>query len=86
MYVCSACGYLFEDVDNADDLPDECPACTADPDKFVGYDSSLEPWGKKAVAAHVMFPDEDGADLRATNSALSSHIRFAVAGATKKGG
>jgi hypothetical protein len=27
-----------------------------------------------------MYPDEEGADLRAENSALSSHIRFALVG------
>ena len=84
MYVCTACGYLFEDVQSADDLPEECPACEADKDKFVEYDSRLEPWVKKAVAGYVMFPDGAGADQRATNSALAAKIRFAVAGATKK--
>lgn len=86
MYICTACGYLFEGVESADDLPDACPACEADPDKFVEYDRSLEPWVKKAVAGYVMYPDEDGANQRATNSALSAKVRFAVAGATKKDG
>jgi len=27
-----------------------------------------------------MYPDEEGADLRAENSDLSSHIRFAIVG------
>jgi hypothetical protein len=27
-----------------------------------------------------MYPDEEGADLRDENSALSSHIRFALVG------
>mgnify|MGYP001270280040 CR=1 FL=1 len=85
MYICTACGYLFEDADSIDDLPEVCPACEAGRDKFVGYDKSLEPWVKKAVAGYVMFPDEAGSDQRATNSALSAKVRFAVAGATSKG-
>ena len=84
MFVCSACGYLFEDVEKAEDLPEECPACTADPEKFVQYDQRLESWVKKAVAAHVMYPDAEGADLRAANSALSAHIRFALVGANRE--
>ncbi len=84
MFVCSACGYLFEDVEKAEDLPEECPACTADPEKFVPYDQRLESWVKKAVAAHVMYPDAEGADLRAVNSALSAHIRFALVGANRE--
>ncbi len=84
MFVCTACGYLFEDVESADNLPDECPACTATPDKFVEYEKGLEAWVKKAVAQHVAFPDEEGADLRDPNSALSSHVRFALVGAAKR--
>ncbi|MDA1191425.1 MAG: hypothetical protein O3A46_07040 [Candidatus Poribacteria bacterium] len=84
MFVCSACGFLFEDVKTDGELPDECPNCTASPDKFIAYDKKLEAWVKKAVVQHVQFPDEEGADLRAANSALSSHIRFALVGATKK--
>ena len=48
--------------------------------KYIPYDDRAERWVKRAVASHVMYPDEEGADLRAENSALSSHIRFAVVG------
>ena len=60
--------------------PEECPACTAPKEKYIPYDDRAERWVKRAVAAHVMYPDEEGADLRAENSALSSHIRFALVG------
>jgi len=85
MYVCTACGYLFEDVESADDLPDDCPVCEADRDKFIAYDSSLEAWVKKAVAGYAMFPDEVGSNLRASDSAVSNKVRFALVGATTKG-
>ena len=84
MFVCTACGYLFEDVTTDDELPTECPNCTADPDKFVQYDKGLETWVKKAVAQQIAFPDEDGANLRDPNSSISTHIRFALVGAAKK--
>ena len=77
MFVCIACGYLWKEADNP---PDECPACTAPKEKYIPYDDRAERWVKRAVAAHVMYPDADGADLRAENSALSSHIRFALVG------
>jgi rubredoxin len=77
MFVCVACGYLWKDATGP---PEECPACAAPKDKYVPYDDRAEKWVKKAVASHVMYPDEEGADLRAENSALSSHIRFALAG------
>ncbi len=77
MFVCTACGYLWKE---ADEPPDECPACTAPKEKYIPYDDRAERWVKRAVAAHVMYPDEEGADLRAENSALSSHIRFALVG------
>ena len=69
MFVCIACGYLWKEADNP---PEECPACTAPKEKYIPYDDRAERWVKRAVAAHVMYPDEDGADLRAENSALSS--------------
>ena len=53
---------------------------TAPKEKYIPYDDRAERWVKRAVAAHVMYPDEEGADLRAENSALSSHIRFALVG------
>jgi|SaaInl4_135m_RNA_FD_contig_41_2033278_length_1723_multi_9_in_0_out_0_2 predicted nucleic acid-binding Zn-ribbon protein len=84
MFVCIACGYLFEDGDSIDDLPEECPVCEAGRDKYVAYDSSLEAWVKKAVAGYAMFPDEAGSDLRAADSAVSNKVRFAVVGATRK--
>lgn len=77
MFVCAACGYLWTD---ATAPPEECPACTAPKEKFIPYDDRAERWVKRAVASHVMYPDEEGADLRAENSALSSHIRFAIVG------
>ena len=83
MFVCTACGYLFEGVETAEDLPEACPNCTASPEKFVQYDKKLEAWVKKAVAQHIAFPDEEGANLRYVNSSLSTHIRFALAGAAK---
>ena len=49
-------------------------------EKYIPYDDRAERHVKRAVAAHVMYPDEEGADLRAENSALSSHIRFALVG------
>ncbi|GIX07770.1 MAG: hypothetical protein KatS3mg115_2173 [Candidatus Poribacteria bacterium] len=84
MYVCTACGYLFEDVSSPEELPEVCPNCNATKDKFVEYDPALEAWVKKAVAQHIAYPDEEGADLRAPNSALSSHIRFAIVGAVRQ--
>lgn len=83
MYVCTACGYLFENVTSPDQLPEKCPNCEATKDKFVEYDERLESWVKKAVAQHVLYPDEEGADLRAPNSALSSHVRFGIVGAVR---
>ena len=83
MFVCSACGYLFEGVETAEDLPEACPNCTAAPEKFIEYDRKLESWVKKAVVQHVAFPDEEDADMRAANSAISSHVRFALVGAAK---
>lgn len=77
MFVCTACGYLWSDAAGP---PDECPACTAPKEKYIPYDDRAERWVKRAVASHVMYPDEEGADLRAENSALSSHIRFALVG------
>lgn len=77
MFVCTACGYLWT---AAESLPEECPACTAPKEKYIPYDDRAERWVKRAVAQHVMYPDEEGADLRAENSALSSHVRFALVG------
>lgn len=77
MFVCSACGFLWT---TAESPPEECPACTAPKEKFMAYDDRAERWVKRAAAQHVMYPDEEGADLRAENSALSSHIRFALVG------
>lgn len=77
MFVCTACGYLWT---AAESPPEECPACTAPKEKYIRYDDRAERWVKRAVAQHVMYPDEEGADLRAENSALSSHIRFALVG------
>lgn len=82
MFVCSACGYLFEGVETAEQLPKECPNCTASPDKFIEVDRRLESWVKKAVAQHIMYPDAEGADLKDQNSSLSQHIRFALVGAS----
>ena len=72
MFVCVACGYLWKEAASP---PEECPACTAPKEKYIPYDDRAERWVKRAVAAHVMC-----ADLRAENSALSSHIRFALVG------
>jgi len=83
MFVCTACGYLFEDVQTADQLPDKCPNCEASKSKFVEYDQRLESWVKKAVAQHILYPDPEGADLKATNSSLSTHIRFGIVGAIR---
>ncbi|MBM3215779.1 hypothetical protein FJZ36_12780 [Candidatus Poribacteria bacterium] len=83
MFVCTACGYLFEDVTAADQLPDKCPNCESDKRNFIEYDRKLESWVKKAVAQQVLYPDEEGANVKAANSGLSSHIRFAVVGATR---
>lgn len=77
MFVCTACGYLWT---AAESPPEECPACTAPKEKYIPYDDRAERWVKRAVAQHVMYPDEEGADLRAENSALSSHVRFALVG------
>ena len=62
MFVCTACGYLWTDAEGP---PEECPACTAPKEKYIPYDDRAERWVKKAVASHVMYPDEEGADLRA---------------------
>jgi predicted nucleic acid-binding Zn-ribbon protein len=83
VFVCTACGYLFEDITSAEDLPEQCPNCEATRDKFVEYDRRLETWIRKAVAQHVLYPDEEGANLRSPNSSLSTHIRFAVVGAVR---
>jgi rubredoxin len=77
MFVCTACGYLWK---AAESPPEECPACAAPKEKYIPYDDRAERWVKRAVAQHVMYPDEEGADLRDENSALSSHIRFALVG------
>jgi predicted nucleic acid-binding Zn-ribbon protein len=83
MFVCTACGFLLEDVKSADQLPDKCPNCEATKSKIVEYDKRLESWVKKAVAQHVLYPDEEGADVKAVNSSLSSHIRFGIVGAVR---
>ena len=67
MFVCTACGYLWT---AAESLPEECPACTAPKEKYIPYDDRAERWVKRAVAQHVMYPDEEGADLRAEKLSL----------------